>query len=79
MAHHQAMSLVALNSFLHGRVRQRRFQEIRIRSVEPLRRERVPMVRAPPIERCLLQVPAIPISGFGLNHERLTASPAFPH
>lgn len=79
MAHHQAMSLAALNNVLHRRVLQRRFhRDPRIRSVEPLLCERVPMLPIQAKERWLLQVPELLKSGFGLNHERFTVSPAIP-
>lgn len=77
MAHHQAMSLAALNNLLNRRVLQRRFhRDPRIRSVEPLLCERVPMLPIPAKERWLLQVPALLKSGFVLNQERFAASPA---
>jgi cyclic beta-1,2-glucan synthetase len=48
MAHHQAMSLVALANLLHRDVMQRRFhKDPRVRSVESLLYERVPIVRMP--------------------------------
>jgi len=46
MAHHQGMSLVALSNALMKNVTQRRFHaDIRIRAVEPLLFERIPIAR----------------------------------
>jgi len=47
MAHHQGMSLIALNDVLHPEVMQRRFHsDLRIRAFESLLFERVPVTRA---------------------------------
>ena len=52
MAHHQAMSLTALDNLLHRDVMQRRFHDDpRIRSVESLLYERIPIVRMPMEEK----------------------------
>ncbi len=49
MAHHQGMSLVALDNALHGRIMQRRFHEdLRIRAIETLLFERIPINSAAP-------------------------------
>jgi cyclic beta-1,2-glucan synthetase len=48
MAHHQAMSLLALDNFLHDNVLQRHFHaDPRVRTVEPLLHERIPTI--PPL------------------------------
>ena len=48
MAHHQGMGLLSLSNFLHGNPVQRRFHaDARVRSVEPLLHERVPVL--PPL------------------------------
>ena len=48
MAHHQGMSLVALDNVLHGRIMQRRFhRDLRIRAIETLLFERIPMTQLP--------------------------------
>jgi cyclic beta-1,2-glucan synthetase len=52
MAHHQGMSLVALDNVLHGRIMQRRFHnDLRIRAIETLLFERIPMTRLPVAEK----------------------------
>src|SRR5262249_49789057 len=52
MAHHQGMSLVALDNVLHGRIMQRRFHsDLRIRAIESLLFERIPMTRYPLTEK----------------------------
>jgi cyclic beta-1,2-glucan synthetase len=52
MAHHQGMSLVTLDNALHGRIMQRRFHgDLRIRAVETLLFERIPMTRMPVTEK----------------------------
>ncbi len=52
MAHHQGMSLVALDNVLHGRIMQRRFhRDLRIRAIETLLFERIPMSRLPLAEK----------------------------
>jgi cyclic beta-1,2-glucan synthetase len=52
MAHHQGMSLVALDNVLHGRIMQRRFHgDLRIRAFETLLFERIPMTRIPLAEK----------------------------
>jgi cyclic beta-1,2-glucan synthetase len=52
MAHHQGMSLVALDNVLHGGIMQRRFHnDLRIRAVETLLFERIPMTRLPLAEK----------------------------
>ena len=52
MAHHQGMSLVALDNALHGGIMQRRFHDdLRIRAVETLLFERVPNTRVPLAEK----------------------------
>ena len=48
MAHHQGMAFLALTNFLHDDIMQRRFhQDPRVKAVEPLLYERVPV--SPPI------------------------------
>jgi len=48
MAHHQGMSLAALDNMLHRNVMQRRFHhDLRIRSIESLLYERNPITRLP--------------------------------
>ena len=52
MAHHQGMSLVALDNALHGRIMQRRFHDdLRIRAIETLLFERIPITRLPLAEK----------------------------
>jgi cyclic beta-1,2-glucan synthetase len=52
MAHHQGMSLVALDNVLHGRIMQRRFHnDLRIRAIETLLFERIPITRLPLAEK----------------------------
>ena len=48
MAHHQGMNLAALDDVLHGHAMQRRFHsDVRVRAVESLLFERVPVGRLP--------------------------------
>lgn len=48
MAHHQGMSLLALDNLLHHEVMQRRFHDdLRVRAVESLLFERIPVIRVP--------------------------------
>jgi cyclic beta-1,2-glucan synthetase len=48
MAHHQAMSFMALCNLLHRDIMQRRFhRDLRVRSVEALLYERIPIARLP--------------------------------
>jgi len=48
MAHHQGMTLLALNNLLHREVMQRRFHgDLRVRAVESLLFERIPVIRIP--------------------------------
>jgi cyclic beta-1,2-glucan synthetase len=59
MAHHQAMSLAALDNLLHRDVMQRRFHDDpRIRAVESLLYERIPIQRFPMEEKQPRQTPA---------------------
>lgn len=52
MAHHQGMSLLALDNAIHGKIMQRRFHsDLRIRAVESVLFERIPMTRIPLAER----------------------------
>jgi len=52
MAHHQGMSLAALDNVLHGRIMQRRFHnDLRIRAIETLLFERIPMATVPLAEK----------------------------
>ena len=52
MAHHQGMSMLALDNALHGRVMQRRFHyDLRIRAIESLLFERIPIARLPLTEK----------------------------
>jgi cyclic beta-1,2-glucan synthetase len=58
MAHHQAMSLLAMDNLLHRDVMQRRFHEdTRIRAVESLLFERIPIHRMPMEEKQIRQAP----------------------
>ncbi len=58
MAHHQSMSLLALDNLLHRDVMQRRFHtDPRIRSVESLLYERIPIQRMPMEEKHARQGP----------------------
>jgi cyclic beta-1,2-glucan synthetase len=58
MAHHQAMSLVAMDNLLHRDVMQRRFHsDPRIRAVESLLYERIPIQRMPMEEKQSRQGP----------------------
>jgi cyclic beta-1,2-glucan synthetase len=51
MAHHQGMSLIALDDVLHHDAMVERFhRDVRVRAVESLLFERVPIVRLPPEE-----------------------------
>jgi cyclic beta-1,2-glucan synthetase len=51
MAHHQGMSLIALNNILHRDVMQERFHsDVRVRAVESLLFERLPIAKLPPEE-----------------------------
>jgi hypothetical protein len=48
MAHHQGMGFLSLTNFIHGNPIQRRFHaDARVRAVEPLLHERVPIL--PPL------------------------------
>ena len=48
MAHHQAMALLALDNLIHRGVMQRRFHgDLRVRAVESLLFERIPVIRIP--------------------------------
>jgi cyclic beta-1,2-glucan synthetase len=52
MAHHQGMSILALDNMLHGGIMQRRFHsDLRIRAIETLLFERIPMTRIPIAEK----------------------------
>ena len=52
MAHHQGMSLIALNNILHRDVMQERFHsDVRIRAVESLLFERLPIAKLPEEEK----------------------------
>jgi cyclic beta-1,2-glucan synthetase len=52
MSHHQAMSLAALDNLLHRDIMQRRFHgDPRVRSVESLLYERIPIMRMPMEEK----------------------------
>ncbi len=58
MAHHQGMSLLALDNLLHGAGMQRRFHgDLRIRAIESLLFERIPVVR-PQLEETRTTLPA---------------------
>jgi cyclic beta-1,2-glucan synthetase len=47
MAHHQGMSLLAVNNALHGQIMQRRLHDdVRVRAMESLLFERIPITRA---------------------------------
>ncbi len=78
MAHHQAMSLAALDNVLGRNIMQRRFhRDPRIRSVEALLCERVPILPMPSEERNLRQATERLVAGFHFNNEeRFTTSPA---
>ncbi len=59
MAHHQGMSLLALDNVLHKDVMQRRFHgDVRVRAVESLLFERLPIARLPEEE---IQTRAAPV------------------
>ena len=59
MAHHQGMTLLALDNLLHRGVMQRRFHaDLRIRAVESLLFERIPVVRMP-LEEPRIALPSI--------------------
>ena len=59
MAHHQGMTMLALDNLLHRGVMQRRFHaDLRVRAVESLLFERIPVVRIP-LEEPLAASPAI--------------------
>ena len=52
MAHHQGMSLLALDNVLHGRIVERRFHsDLRVRAIETLLFERIPITRSPLVEK----------------------------
>ncbi len=58
MAHHQGMSLAALDNFLHRDAMQRRFhRDLRVRAVETLLFEGIPISREPIIENKPRRVP----------------------
>jgi cyclic beta-1,2-glucan glucanotransferase len=64
MAHHQGMGLLSLTNFLHGNAIQRRFHaDLRVRAVEPLLHERVPIL--PPLYHISTRegVPAVMSAG----------------
>jgi cyclic beta-1,2-glucan synthetase len=62
MAHHQGMTLAALNNVLHRDVLQRRFHnDLRIRSVESLLFERNPLTRLPKEEVKIRLAPVHPV------------------
>jgi len=64
MAHHQGMSLAALNNVLHRDVLQRRFHgDLRIRAVESLLFERIPLARMPKQETQPRMAPLRMIAG----------------
>jgi cellobiose phosphorylase len=59
MAHHQGMTLLALDNLLHRGVIERRFHaDLRVRAVESLLFERIPMVRVP-LEEPRVDLPSI--------------------
>ncbi len=75
MAHHQGMSLVALDNVLHGRIMQRRFHaDLRIRAVETLLFERIPMTRLPLAEK-EQTFPAVRAAGGEESAERVWDEP----
>jgi len=52
MAHHQGMTMIALDNILHGRIMQRRFHsDLRVRAIESLLFERIPIARLPIAEK----------------------------
>jgi cyclic beta-1,2-glucan synthetase len=56
MAHHQGMSLMALDEILHRDVMRRRFHaEVRVRAMEPLLFERIP-ITSPPVEEAVAPI-----------------------
>ncbi len=71
MAHHQGMSLIALDNALHQDVMQRRFhRDARIRAFETLLFERVPLVRVPADELEPRQAP-VPLAAAEEPDERI--------
>ena len=67
MAHHQGMSLVALDDVLHrGIMRQRFHADVRVRAVESLLFEGVPITR-PPRAKKWKRLPARPIAASARN------------
>jgi cyclic beta-1,2-glucan synthetase len=60
MTHHQAMGFLSLTNFLHGNIIQRRFRaDTRVRAVEPLLHERIPVL--PPLHHISMRegVPSV--------------------
>ena len=64
MAHHQAMSFLALTNFLHDNTLQRRFHgDPRVRTVEPLLHERIPIL--PPLHHISTGERVLSVAGIG--------------
>lgn len=79
MAHHQAMSLAALDNVLHGNIMQRRFHgDPRIRSIETLLCERVSITPMPSEERKLWETRAGAAQDFLFKGDRFAANQAIP-
>ncbi len=80
MAHHQAMSLAALDNLLHRDVMQRRFHDDpRIRAVESLLYERTPIQRVPMEERQARQAPVRTMPDEEAAERVWTEETAAPH
>ena len=64
MAHHQGMGLLSLANYLHGNAFQRRFHaDARVRSVEPLLHERVPI--SPPLHHVSVRERVTSVASIG--------------
>jgi cyclic beta-1,2-glucan synthetase len=64
MAHHQGMSLLSLANLLHGNSFQRRFHaDARVRAIEPLLHERIPVL--PPLHHLSTRQRTPAVGGFG--------------
>jgi cellobiose phosphorylase len=80
MAHHQGMSLASLNNVLHRDVLQRRFHgDLRIRSVESLLFEGVPITKRPFIETKTRSAPVRVPAEEEVGDRMWTEETAAPH
>jgi cyclic beta-1,2-glucan synthetase len=79
MAHHQGMTLAALDNLIHGDVIRRRFHsDPRIRAIESLLFERIPLARLRIKERRPMKPLAVPRPAEGSPDRAMPAATALP-